>query len=390
MWFRKKVKVKEDVNNNISAITDANDSELDPIPSTSYDTASFLDNESFVEENNHDFRTSSPKNNKGSFSNVFAKQADHSYSFSNDCQCGFDCCRKKQILINELVAKVEELEGFIKENGLKHKTRRIVYVKKTLANDDCEKYLSSDKQVCFYTGLRSIEHFNLLYNYVKEKVQKMPYWQGTKKSKVVVNRIRSKYKLLVSPKKRGTKRKLKIKTELLMVLMRLRLGLLGHDLADRFNVSEATVSSVFTTWIKVLAQVLKVLVYWPDKISVKANLPKCFEELYPNARCIIDCTEFFIDRPRNLALQAQTWSDYKHHNTLKVLIGISPRGSISFVSEAWGGRVSDRQITMESGILDYVDPKDQWLADRGFIVKEEFLRRGAELVVPPPGMDTVR
>ena len=48
---------------------------------------------------------------------------------------------------------------------------------------------------------------------------------------------------------------------------------------------------------------------------------------------IIDCLEVFIEEPSNLLARAQTFSNYKHHNTIKILIGITPQGSISFVSE---------------------------------------------------------
>jgi hypothetical protein len=87
---------------------------------------------------------------------------------------------------------------------------------------------------------------------------------------------------------------------------------------------------------KVLAKCLQGMIHYPDKISARENLPDCFKNSYPNLRCTIDCTEFFIERQRELSLQALTWSDYKKHNTAKVMIGISPRGSISFVSKVWG------------------------------------------------------
>jgi len=37
----------------------------------------------------------------------------------------------------------------------------------------------------------------------------------------------------------------------------------------------------------------------------------------------MDCTEIFIERPRNMELQASTWSDYKKHNTAKYLFGLA-------------------------------------------------------------------
>ena len=51
---------------------------------------------------------------------------------------------------------------------------------------------------------------------------------------------------------------------------------------------------------------------------------------------IIDCFEFFCERPTKLKARPQTWSNYKQHNTVRFLIGISPQGVVSFVSRGWG------------------------------------------------------
>ena len=75
-----------------------------------------------------------------------------------------------------------------------------------------------------------------------------------------------------------------------------------------------------------------------------------------------------MERPKSLMARAQTWSNYKHHNTVKFLIGVSPQGSITFVSKGWGGHVSDQHLTENCGILDNLLPGDVVLADRRFTV----------------------
>ena len=72
----------------------------------------------------------------------------------------------------------------------------------------------------------------------------------------------------------------------------------------------------------------------------------------------------------------------KHHNTVKVLLGITPQGVVSFISEPWGGLVSDKHLTEHCGILDYLLPGDVVLADRGFNIKESVGMMQARLHIP--------
>eukprot|EP00795_Rhopilema_esculentum_P003906 gene3906-15222_t len=110
-------------------------------------------------------------------------------------------------------------------------------------------------------------------------------------------------------------------------------------------------------------------------------MPQQFKD-YPTTRIIIDCTEIFTEIPSSLKSQSQTWSQYKHHNTWKALVGISPTGCITFVSKLWSGRVSDKEITQKCGVLQLLENGDNIMADRGFDISN-ILPPGVSLNIPP-------
>ena len=91
-----------------------------------------------------------------------------------------------------------------------------------------------------------------------------------------------------------------------------------------------------------------------------------------------------IEKPSNVSDQKATWSSYKHTNTLKTMVGISPRGLVTYVSPSYGGSVSDRQIIERSPLL-----KDKWLApgesimaDRGIAVQDLFASQDVRVNTP--------
>ena len=78
-------------------------------------------------------------------------------------------------------------------------------------------------------------------------------------------------------------------------------------------------------------------------------MPECFRVSFGGrVAVIIECFEIFIERPSNLLARAAT---YKHHNMAKVLLGITPQGVVSFVSNCWGGQVTDKHLTENSVLL---------------------------------------
>ena len=102
-----------------------------------------------------------------------------------------------------------------------------------------------------------------------------------------------------------------------------------------------------------------------------------------DCRIVVDCTEIFTESSSNYTQLGNMYSNYKSHSTVKVLIGVAPCGACMFVSDAFEGNISDKEIVKQSGFLDYLEKGDVVLADRGFLIEDLCLEKGAKLVIPP-------
>ena len=125
------------------------------------------------------------------------------------------------------------------------------------------------------------------------------------------------------------------------------------------------------------------MIVWPDRGILRETLSECFKPNYTHTTCIIDCSEVFIERQSSLSARSETYSNYKSHNTVKFLVAVSPTGAVIFVSKCWGGRVSDRHLTVHCGFLNKLSHGDLVLVDRGFDIADDLALVGASLAIPP-------
>lgn len=216
-----------------------------------------------------------------------------------------------------------------------------------------KRLAGDDEQTNYFTGLPSYKVFELLVNKFTQ-----------------ISPTYSRYGLSAAD-------------QILLVLMKLRRATPHKHLGYQFGIHVSRVSKIFHHWIDIMSRELQQLVSWPDHGLVRETLPDCFKPKYSRTKCIIDCSEVFMQRPTSLSARAQTYSNYKSHNTVKFLVAISPTGAIIFVSKCWGGRVSDKHLTSSCGFLDKLMHGDLVLADRGFDISEELALHGATLAIPP-------
>ena len=255
----------------------------------------------------------------------------------------------------ELEQRCKELEKKCEDVCQQKQVLQIVYDNfKSTVSITGETLANDNKKVRYYTGLPSHACLKAIYDFVSIGLPNS--FSNGKKAPF---------------------------EQFLIALVKLRLSLGDQDLSYRFGISQATVSNYFGAWIDVMYTRLSSLISWPERSELMKTMPSEFRKHFRKCVVIIDCFEIFIERPTSLTARAQTWSNYKHHNTVKFLIGITPQGSVAFISQGWGGRTSDVHLTENSGLLQKLLPGDIVLVDRGFTIQEAAGLYCAEVKLPP-------
>ena len=157
---------------------------------------------------------------------------------------------------------------------------------------------------------------------------------------------------------------------------------LGHQ----YGVSLVRISQLFSQYVSIIAELLKPLIYWPANSEIRKRLPVPFRIRYSDVISIIDAFEIQIQKPSDPIFQSLTWSSYKHCNTIKYLIAITPDGIVAFISIGYGGRTSDLVVTTECGYIDKLPPNKSVMADRGFKNVATVLKKSKCKLVRPPSV----
>jgi hypothetical protein len=163
------------------------------------------------------------------------------------------------------------------------------------------------------------------------------------------------------------------KKNILLCLKKIRLDTTFSELGDNFGITLSYASKVFLKSIPKIAAALQPFIHKANNAGITRNLPIAFRYNYHRVSHIIDCFEIDIQKPSEPVHQALTWSAYKSGNTMKYFIVSTPDGIITYISPGYSGRISDNLLIEECKFLDWLEPGDVVLADRGFKHIEEQL-----------------
>uniref|UniRef100_A0A6P7H673 Uncharacterized protein LOC114346673 n=1 Tax=Diabrotica virgifera virgifera TaxID=50390 RepID=A0A6P7H673_DIAVI len=132
--------------------------------------------------------------------------------------------------------------------------------------------------------------------------------------------------------------RLSIKQRIFLVLTKLKCDLTYVTIALLFGISQELCNKYFNDMLPILSKVLSSVIRFTDTTEIQKNMPECFER-FQNVRVALDC--------------------------------VSPGGLITYVSEPYGGRASDKTIFEQSNIILKLDSsKDAVMVDKGFLIDD--------------------
>ncbi len=152
--------------------------------------------------------------------------------------------------------------------------------------------------------------------------------------------------------------------------MKLRHNYTHLHLAALIHCSVSTVRTMSITFTEVLHRLLfkDIMSIVPSREKNKTSLPSSFQH-FQNCRRILDCTDIKIAIPKQMDTQKETYSAYRGKHSFKLLLGVAPNAVITYCSKLYLGSVSDKELVLDSGILDHFEHGGLILSDKGFLIQ---------------------
>ncbi|KAM5131773.1 uncharacterized protein ACMZJ9_018611 isoform 2-T2 [Mantella aurantiaca] len=208
------------------------------------------------------------------------------------------------------------------EEQLKRSSGTVLYLGQQVKHQEssrndggfCMNSIKNDgKWVRFYTGFDSYEHLADFLCFL------------TADQKLCAGKIRKRSEV-------GPQSALSLEDQLLLVLTRLRLGLLLQDLAFRFRVSESTVSRYWLNWTDLLhARLTQIPILYSAKY-LELFEPKRTVQFQGLSCTVMDCTDLFFEVQAKDRTKPSSTHPSRNHYIRRGYAVASSNGFITFSS----------------------------------------------------------
>ena len=189
-----------------------------------------------------------------------------------------------------------------------------------------------------------------------------------------------------SAQKRTRNRKLHWKTEYLVYCFFVRCNISMTRIAALFGIRRTLVHDIVYGWANMLCDTLAKFFPVPTRSQMLRAYPMSVIKKFGHAHIfmLVDATEIFAEVASMKSVNAILYSAYKHHSTLKWLVGCDPIGTVwdDSISDGYPGAVSDPILTTVTKILEQIPFGCAIEVDKGFLIENDCALLGIHCIRP--------
>jgi hypothetical protein len=155
------------------------------------------------------------------------------------------------------------------------------------------------------------------------------------------------------------------RSQLLMVMIWLRLYLTTAALGALFEVNKSTISRNSRRILTVLQEISEPTMRWPDPPEHGIGLDEALQR-YPDLLAVVDVTEQVVLRPQDPQREHEHYSGKRRLPTAKNGLLVNEVGEIRAITRSYPGRTHDLTLIRQSGVLAHLPYEVPLIGDSAF------------------------
>lgn len=163
---------------------------------------------------------------------------------------------------------------------------------------------------------------------------------------------------------------LAVENQLFLTLIKLRQNKTNYELSRSFGISKTTVDNIWITCVNFMARQFKEINFGPDRDTVNLFSTVTFFKNFPLQDLLLMALKSLSKNQNPLLLNNLPSQLIKTEILLMCLL--VPHLVDLYISPAYGGSTSDREIVELNPLTNICEPGDSVMSDKGFNVQDLF------------------